>query len=963
MLRDALHSVFLYHAIPKGLNLAICWPGALPLYAELDTETRTLCEEVVLNASADAKHLERFIAFVTFRANSVACLPVLSPGLVRRPEDEEGSWRRAAAVQKEAKETQKALAVQRKPSSPAEQKRFLRSLRCGTVCSAEPLQPERGAGRPDPCRAEGPGDKERLAATLSSKGTARPDELARYFNAELRRRVCVLATPGKGSLSEVEYREYFSAGCDVCGTSTLVGGDYEECRAAAQLAKSAASEVTRAEPARPRFVAGVLGPTQHSLSSPSPGGEDPSLRSASWEVLVAAYTEQVRGLMDGGADMLALEAVSDTLNAKAAIFAIDEYFEQSKKEKPPLIITAVIADSGRLPCGQSVEAFLVSVRHANPMSVGISGSLGAGPTHRAAKVVADMGLSWCHATGTGGSAEELGTSLAEYASDRLINFAGAAWVSASHVASAASRVKAASPRPLPALPKEPSMQLAGLDAYTIKPDDGCQIVGQRCNMGGSAKFKSLIDAYKYNRQGGRWEAALEVCAEQCDLGADLLDLNFDSPLIDAKWAMGKFVRLCAADPRAGKAPLVLSSAEWPVIEEGLRNAPGKSIANAISLAQGEEELLRLARGCLRYGAAVVVVPIDSLEEFPAAQERALIGQRAYELLRRKLDFPAEDIIFDCGVLPLNSERPGAARDFLDALAQLKLTCPRASFLGGVGGLSLPHRGVPVLREALHSVLLYHAIPVGLNMAIVDPGVLPRYGDIEAQTKKVCEEAILSQSDDDNHLERLDMYGAYLAGGAVTDVPAALVPQYDFPGAIPKRPSPGITQPIGTLVQATGTITSSIFQNFASKAHAALTFHRNNAGFGLKREVWYSSISAWMGQGGTGPIAAASLVMDNLALRERHMSLQTMCTAVEWGAVGDIGLRRTLYGSRDVFAQFDLGQKLLAPENAQFLMRAVCCAPADPGEVLGMAYLDQTWQMTLAGVVGGGGLDRKTFADV
>jgi len=251
--------------------------------------------------------------------------------------------------------------------------------------------------------------------------------------------------------------------------------------------------------------------------------------------------------------------------------------------------------------------------------------------------------------------------------------------------------------------------------------------------------------------------------------------------------------------------------------------------------------------------------------------------------------------------------------------------------------------------------------MGLNMAIADLGKLPRYGDLEAQTRKICEEAILNESEDGNHLDRLELYGAYLSGAAAADAPGQLS---TLPAAIPhKVGTKGFTQPIRTVVQATGTITSSIFQNFASKSHAAINFHRNQAGLTLVRQVWFSSISAWMGQGGTGPIAGASLVMDGCALRERAMGYQNTSCAVEWGAVGEIGLRRSLYGSRDVFAQFDLGQKLVSPENAQHLMRCICCLPPDPYEVIACAFLDQAWQMTLAGVTAGSGLDRKTFADV
>jgi len=507
------------------------------------------------------------------------------------------------------------------------------------------------------------------------------------------------------------------------------------------------------------------------------------------------------------------------------------------------------------------------------------------------------------------------------------------------------------------------MQLAGLEAYAIRPDDGFKMVGQRCNLEGCAQFKGFVDAYKYTKEGNDWQHALGVCMQQISAGADILDFNLDSELTDSQWAIGKFLRICGTEESVAKMPFVLSSSKWPVIEEGLRSVQGKSIVNAISLMQGEEEFLRLARACRRYGAAVVVMTVASPEELPAFQERVRIGQLAYRLLRTKLDFPAEDIIFDCGILPVSRE--ASAKDFMEAVAELKRACPLVSFIGGVGNLSLPFRAAPPLRSALHSAFLQHAIPRGLNLAIVDPGALPCFKDIEAQTRKVCEEAVLADPQD-GALDRLESYAAFLSGGIAEEVPAALVPRYDLPEAIPFGPktlSPSFRQAIHTLVQGTGTINASIFQTFGSKAHTASVFHRDMAGLSVRRAVWFSSISVWMGQGGSGPITGASSMMDGVSLYQRWMGFQNTGVSVEWGAIGEIGLRRTIYGSRDVFAQFDLGQKLIGPADTQFLMRTCCCGVHDPYEVVGMAYLDQTWQMTLAGVTASGGLERKTFADM
>jgi len=249
------------------------------------------------------------------------------------------------------------------------------------------------------------------------------------------------------------------------------------------------------------------------------------------------------------------------------------------------------------------------------------------------------------------------------------------------------------------------------------------------------------------------------------------------------------------------------------------------------------------------------------------------------------------------------------------------------------------------------------------MAIVDPGALPKYMDIEAETKKLCDEVVLNESNDFAHVERLESYSNYLLGSAVEELPST--EQYEVALAIPPqtRTSPGWRQPLHTLVQGTGTLGASIFQTFGSKAHTATIFHKTMACLTVKQSVWFSSISAWMGQGGSGPVTGASILMDGLANHERWAGYGNRGVAVEWGAIGEIGLRRTIYGSRDVFAQFDLGQKLIGPADTQFLMRTVCVGKNDPYEVVGMAYLDQTWQMTLAGVVAGSALDRKSFADM
>lgn len=1001
-LRDALHSVFLHHAVPKGLNMALLEAGAVPRYEDLDAEIRTICEEMVLNRSADGDHLQRFLALASFRGNRSVCLPVS-----QRP------WWESVSRSAEGAETQKGVLSKRKPSTAEEQRAYWASLRSSVTCSAAAVQPAPGASQPHPCSVRGTVRTEEILAKVLAKSALAPGEVLSYLNAELTSRVCVLgADPAAGlrqqGLPESDYRgsrfkdsrvplkgnedvlcltqpelvarvhrESLLAGVDICFTNTLgacaLGQEeygLEACatevsRAAAKIAKEAAADVA-AKDRRPRLVAGVLGPTTATLSSGPRGEGDASLRTATWDEVVESYREQVRGLVEGGVDLLAVLSIRDTLNAKAAICAVSEFFERSGRERLPLILSAEVDEEGRLPSGQSLAAFLVSVRHAKPLAVGVEC-----PGGRLRECLAALGSTACWscalATGEGDAASALATCGRE----RLLNLVRVG-ASPAGAAAAAEAAKGATPRVLPRAVG--GLQLCGLEV-TAKSEEGVQIIGQRCSVGGSSSFRSLIAAYKYTKRGSSWDAAVQVCAQQIQAGAGLLDVNFDADEVDAKWAMGKFLRMCAADRAVAAVPCVISSASWPVIEEGLKNFQGKCVVNAISLAQGEQEFLRLARACLGYGAAIVVVAMEGEEPPASVEDRVRICQRGYRLLRSKLDFPAEDILLDCAVGPVGApaEEGGAASsaaDVLEAISEVKRTCPGASVVVGLSNLSTPLRGVPLLREAMHSVFLQHAARKGLSFAIADAGRLPRYTDLESPTLSLCEELLLNSSGDGGHARRFAEFAAFLRG-AVADRggPRAelVLPEQVLPLAVippPLRPSPSWRRPIETLVQATGTINASLFATFGSKAHAADTFHRITMAAGLKRNVLFSSVSAYMGQGGSGPVPGASSFLDGIAMWERHQGLNGQPITVQWGAIGEIGLRRAVYGSRDVFAQFDLGQKLIGPQDTQMLERAILTGSQVP-EFLAMAYLDQTWQNTLAGVsASGGGLQgRATFADM
>merc|ERR1719230_1630422 len=669
----------------------------------------------------------------------------------------------------------------------------------------------------DVCRLDKKSDTPALAAKIGAGETPHPDDVSAYLNEQMHKRIIYL-DGGMGTriqaekLEEEHYRgdrftsfhkidangvpvclkgnndllqltmpdlvtkiheEYFEGGSDICETNTFNGTAisqseykmqdivYELNKVAAELCKKAAAEVTKEQPHKPRFVAGAIGPTSRTLSV-SPSVEDCSFRNVTWDALVESYVEQIAGLVDGGADLLMIETIFDTQNAKAAIFAVDEYYERNPgKVRLPLMISATIVDnSGRTLSGQTIEAFFVSIQHAKPLTVGINCALGAGQMKKFYKSLTDINPGWCHVYPNAGLPNAMGgydedpeifsTNIYDYAKDGLLNFVGGCCGTfPSHIAAVAKKVENCPPRKLPELPKYPCMQLSGLEPCVLKPEDGFQWVGERCNLMGSAKFKKLVDSYK-------WDEAMEVCLAQCEKKADILDFNFDSDLIDGQTAMGKFMRLCVTEPSVAKLPFMIDSSKWNVIEEGLKAVQGKCIVNSISLKVGEEEFLRQAKLCKRFGAAVVVMAFDEQGQAATYEDKVRICQRSYQLMRSKIDFPPEDIIFDCNVLTIATGLPehnSYGIDFINAVAEIKRTCPCVSFSGGLSNLSFSFRGLNSIRDAMHSVFLYHAIPKGLNMSIVNPGSLPRYTDIDATTRKLMEEVIMNKSADGNHVER------------------------------------------------------------------------------------------------------------------------------------------------------------------------------------------------------------------
>jgi len=1004
MLREALHSTFLQFAIPKGLNLALADPGCLPVYSNLESETQQRCEEVVLHgSSSDEGPLKRFMAFLGFRSGSLVCLPLQGTG--HAPSGPEAWWEKPECKEAAAVAQREYLQKRGKLASPQEQRMSLQTLKPLITASASEIRPDAGCARPDPCRVSSNATQlQQVSSALAARSMPPRASLLGQLNAKLQQKVVLLDGPGgpaaqlesirdeasfrgadgrfpamaKGNVALLSitkpnlvadaHRALLKAGAEIIRTNTLHGdaisqraygteaSTYELNKAAASLAKSVTAEVASQKPQDFKLVAGVIGPSSVKLSGP--GSQD-----VNWDQLVQAYLQQVRGLVEGGVDLLMLDMVSDTLSAKAAIYAIEEHFAVNGQEKPPLVVNMVLEENGRNASGQSLEACWTSLSHAQPLAFGVSGPGAEQALARLAKLP-------CWSL-TSGSAKFAGQ----------VNLASPSSGLAQDVQQMAKAVAAASPRPLPP-PHTASLQLSGLEAISASPDS-LRLVGQRCNLKGSSRFRGLIDAYKYSKKEDCWEAAVEVCAQQAADEADIIDINLDSEQIDSQWAMGKFVRLCSAHPSASKRPFLISSSSWPVIAEGLKNSQGKCIVNGISMAMSEEDVLRLASECRRYGAAVVVVAISKATgDFPSYQEKVSCCQKAYQLLRSRLDFPAEDIIFDCILTPVGCEGMRVSvRDFIDAVAEVKRTCPGVSCIGGVSNLSAGFRTAKMLRQAFSTMFLQHAVPKGLNLALVELGQIPQFSSIEEPTKGMIQDVITHQAAEGDHITRLMSFAAFLSGAAAAEaaqkgmaasssssvkpdkssVLAPIVPVKQPPE--PPRPTPAHTHPIETLIQATGTVSASVFQAFGSKAHAASNYHRLIGASSINKTVHFSSISVYMGQGGSGPITGASGLMDGLTLWERHQGLNQYSTTVLWGAIGEIGLRKAIYGSRDVFAQFDLGQKLIGPADTAFLQQQVCCNPLS-WDFIGLAYLDATWQATLSGKSeGSGGLaGRKTFMD-
>ena len=556
---------------------------------------------------------------------------------------------------------------------------------------------------------------------------------------------------------------YLEAGADIVETNTFNSQSisladyrmeelaYELNREGARLARATADEFETKNPHQQRFVAGVLGPTNRTASL-SPDVNNPGFRNVSFDQLVEAYTESLRGLIDGGADLVMLETIFDTLNAKAALYAIDRYFEKTGM-KLPIMISGTITDaSGRTLSGQTTEAFWNSLTHANPLSIGLNCALGVTQLRQYVEELARVANVHVSSHPNAGLPNEFGgyDESPKFMADHIREWAGSGFVNIvggccgttpAHIQAIANAVRDVRPRALPRI--EPACRLAGLEPLNITDDSIFVNVGERTNITGSAAFKKLILNNDYDK-------ALEVARSQVENGAQLIDVNMDEAMLDGEAAMGDFLNLIASEPAIARVPVMIDSSKWSVIEAGLKRVQGKPVVNSISLKEGEEKFLEQARACRRYGAAVVVMAFDEQGQADARARKQEICARTYRLLTEKAGIPPEDIIFDPNIFAVATgieEHNNYAVDFIEATRWIKQNLPHALVSGGVSNVSFSFRGNNPVREAIHSVFLYHAIQAGMDMGIVNAGALTLYEDMPPELRERVEDVVLNRRPD------------------------------------------------------------------------------------------------------------------------------------------------------------------------------------------------------------------------
>ncbi len=575
------------------------------------------------------------------------------------------------------------------------------------------------------------------------------------------------------------HREYLEAGADIVETNTfnstrLSQADYgmealvpEINREAARLARAACDEVA-ARTGVPRYVAGVLGPTSRTASL-SPDVNDPSKRNVTFDALRENYHEAATALIEGGSDLILIETIFDTLNAKAAIYAMEELFEE-RGERLPVMISGTITDaSGRTLSGQTTEAFWNSVRHARPLSVGLNCALGAEELRPYVEELSTKADTFVSAHPNAGlpnefgeydqTPEEMAAIVGEFAESGLVNIIGGCCGSTpAHIAAIHAAIQGLAPRRVPEIPR--ACRLSGLEPFNISADSLFVNVGERTNVTGSARFKRLIVEEDFT-------TALEVALEQVENGAQVIDINMDEGMLESQEAMVRFLNLIAGEPDIARVPIMIDSSKWEIIEAGLKCVQGKAVVNSISLKEGEAAFREQATICRRHGAAVVVMAFDETGQADTFARKTEICERAYRLLVDELDFPPEDIIFDPNIFAIATgieEHNNYAMDFIEATRWIREHLPHALVSGGVSNVSFSFRGNNPVREAIHSVFLYHAIRAGLSMGIVNAGQLAVYDDLPEELREAVEDVVQNRRADST--ERLvDLAEKYKGDGS------------------------------------------------------------------------------------------------------------------------------------------------------------------------------------------------------
>lgn len=559
------------------------------------------------------------------------------------------------------------------------------------------------------------------------------------------------------------HAQFLEAGSDIIETNTFNANRisqadyhsekwvYEMNKASAEIAREVADEFIARDPSKPRYVAGALGPTNKTLSL-SPDVNDPGYRAESFDGVKEAYREQIQGLLDGGADLLLVETIFDTLNAKAALFAIEEELEKRNMRLPVMVSGTITDASGRTLSGQTVEAFLNSVRHIDLLSIGLNCSLGAKDMRPYLEEMAKKAPFYISAYPNAGlpnqfgeydeTPEEMAGQVKDFLDNHFVNIiGGCCGTTPDHIRKFAGIAAAAQPHIKQR--NDELTRFSGLEPVTITPETNFVNIGERCNVSGSRKFARLIREEKY-------EEALAVARDQVENGAQVIDVNLDDAMLDAKKEMVTFLNLLMAEPDIARLPVMVDSSKWDVIEAGLKCLQGKAIVNSISLKEGEGQFLEYASKIKRYGAAVVVMAFDEKGQADNYERRIEICERAYKLLTERINFPAEDIIFDPNILTIGTgmeEHNNYAVDFIEAVRWIKQNLPHAKTSGGVSNVSFSFRGNNVVREAIHSVFLFHAIKAGLDMGIVNPGMLQIYDEIPKDLLEYIEDLVMNRRPD------------------------------------------------------------------------------------------------------------------------------------------------------------------------------------------------------------------------